>query len=154
VKALLARVYGVIPPAFVRALLAFLHPSFSVSVVGAFFAPDGRVLLLRHVYRHSYPWGLPSGFLAAGETPETGVLRELKEETGMSARTERVISVTPIARRHLEVLILGVVDPAQPVVISHEIFEAGFFFTHDLPAAMPPAHRALVQQLANSRAGS
>jgi NAD+ diphosphatase len=153
-KALLSRIYGMIPPAFVRGVLGFLHPRFSLSVVGVFFAADGQVLLLRHVFRHSYPWGLPSGFLAAGETPEAGVLRELKEETGMTARTDRVISVTPIANRHHEIFIVGRIERAQPVVVSHEIFEAAFFPIHALPAAMPPEHRVLIQKLASSGAGS
>lgn len=151
-KVFLSQVYAAIPPKLVAAILRCLHPRFSVSVVGVFFAPSGQILMLRHVYRHSYPWGLPAGFLSTGENPETGVLRELKEETGLIATTTGVVLITSIAKRHLEIVIRGVVDPAQAPRISHEIFEIAYFNVDALPPAMPPDQRALVIALANSRA--
>ena len=151
-KVALSRIYAAVPPKLVATLLRCLHPRFSVSVVGAFFAPDGKVLVLRHVYRHSYPWGLPSGFLSAGESPETGALRELKEETGLAAAITNVVSITSIAARHLEIIFHGMVDPAQTPRVSHEIFEIAYFDVHELPAAMPPDQRKLVIELASSRA--
>ncbi len=151
-KILLSRVYAAVPPKLVAAILRRLHPKFSVSVVGAFFTPDGKILVLRHVYRHSYPWGLPSGFLSAGESPETGVLRELKEETGLVATTASVVSITSIAEHHLEIVIRGTIDPAQAPRISHEIFEIAYFGIDELPAAMPPDQRTLIAALVSSRA--
>jgi ADP-ribose pyrophosphatase len=50
---------------------------------------DGRVLLVRQ-YRYAVDervWELPAGRLDPGETPETGVLRELEEEVGLRAAT-------------------------------------------------------------------
>lgn len=38
-------------------------------------------------------WTLPSGFMEAGESPEEGCLRELKEETGMNGEIIRLINV-------------------------------------------------------------
>ncbi len=152
IKVLLSRIYGAIPPKAIAAVLRLLHPKFSVSVVGAFFAADGTILLLRHVYRHSYPWGLPAGFLSSGEGAESGVLRELQEETGLSAQTTGLVSVTSIAKRHLEIVIGGTIDRTQTARVSHEIFEVAYFSVTDLPAAMPPDQRALVIRLANSRA--
>lgn len=151
-KTVLSRIYAAVPPKVIAALLRRLHPRFSVSVVGAFFTPDGKVLVLRHVYRHSYPWGLPSGFLSAGENPAAGVLRELKEETGLTATTTGIVSISPIAKRHLEIVFRGVIDPAQTPRISHEIFEIAYCDVSALPAAMPPDQRTLVMALANSRA--
>ncbi|WP_313896047.1 NUDIX hydrolase [Streptomyces sp. YIM 98790] len=48
---------------------------------------QGRVLLVRRSYRERFlpgVWGVPSGKLEPGERPEDAVLRELKEETGLS----------------------------------------------------------------------
>ncbi|WP_093840974.1 NUDIX hydrolase [Streptomyces aidingensis] len=48
---------------------------------------EGRVLLVRRSYRERFlpgVWGVPSGKLEPGELPEDAVLRELKEETGLS----------------------------------------------------------------------
>ncbi len=41
--------------------------------------------MLRHVFHPAWPWGLPGGWLKRNEAPEEGALRELKEETGLTA---------------------------------------------------------------------
>jgi 8-oxo-dGTP pyrophosphatase MutT (NUDIX family) len=43
---------------------------------------EGRVLLVRHSYMAG--WALPGGGVGRGEPPEAAVLRELKEEVGLS----------------------------------------------------------------------
>src|SRR5688572_28543588 len=50
---------------------------------------DGRVVLLRQ-YRYAIRktlWEIPAGNLDPGEAPEACALRELKEETGYTAKT-------------------------------------------------------------------
>ena len=59
---------------------------FLVGVAGVIFNQEGQVLLLNHAYRKEYPWGLPSGWLEAGEQPGNALIREIKEETGLNAR--------------------------------------------------------------------
>ncbi|MFJ6081254.1 NUDIX hydrolase [Streptomyces sp. NPDC092369] len=47
---------------------------------------DDRVLLVRRSEKERFlprVWGVPCGKLEPGESPEAGVLRELKEETGL-----------------------------------------------------------------------
>ena len=47
---------------------------------------DNRVLLVRRSEKERFlprVWGVPCGKLEPGESPEAGVLRELKEETGL-----------------------------------------------------------------------
>lgn len=47
----------------------------------------GKILLLYKNYRNRYEgWVLPKGTVEAGETHEQTALREVKEETGVSAR--------------------------------------------------------------------
>lgn len=58
----------------------FVHYDNPVPVVAAIVELDGAVILVRN---HGWPekfFGLVTGFLEAGEAPEAGVLRELKEE--------------------------------------------------------------------------
>jgi ADP-ribose pyrophosphatase YjhB (NUDIX family) len=54
----------------------------------------GRVLLGRRTIApfHGW-WDVPGGFLEAGEHPEAGVRRELREETGLAVRVERLLGV-------------------------------------------------------------
>jgi 8-oxo-dGTP diphosphatase len=140
-KSLVSKLYRHIPPAVTRIGLRVFNAGFNVSVAGMFLDDEGKVLLLRHVYRHRYPWGLPGGFLTRNETPETGAVRELEEETGLIAAVERVAAVNVIGPGHLEVVVAGRVDGRQPVRLSHEIFEARFFSPSDLPLDLPPEHR-------------
>ena len=45
---------------------------------------DGKVLLVRRaIAPYRGYWDIPGGFLEAGEHPERGALREVREETGL-----------------------------------------------------------------------
>jgi ADP-ribose pyrophosphatase len=90
------RVFGVrreevIEPGGVEATREVVtHPG-SVVVLPVF--PDGRILMIRQ-YRHSvrqYLWELVAGSKDPGESFEEGARRELREETGYTARQMRKI---------------------------------------------------------------
>lgn len=147
-KKLLSLIYRRTPAWLTRFLLRNVNTTFSIGAAGVFFAADGTVLIQRHVYRHRYPWGLPSGFLNAGETPEAGAVRELKEEVGLDGHAEQVIGVYHIHPRHLEFAVKGTVDRAQLPRLSHEIFELAFVSPDALPDAMPPDQKAMVRRAA------
>lgn len=54
----------------------------------------GRVLLVRRSEHERFlprVWGVPCGKLEPGENPEDGVLRELKEETGLLGQVVRKV---------------------------------------------------------------
>lgn len=50
---------------------------------------EGRVLLVRHTYLPD--WWLPGGGVDRGETPEAAAVRELREETGLIARSRPLL---------------------------------------------------------------
>jgi ADP-ribose pyrophosphatase YjhB (NUDIX family) len=151
-KHLLTRLYRALPAPVTRAGLWLANPKFNFGAVGVFFAPDGRVLLLKHVYRSRYPWALPGGFLRRGEAPESGVLRELREETGLTAHVEATLCVDVVDGWQKEVVLVGSVDPTQPITLSHEIFEAAFVAPDDLPHETLPRQRPLIAR-ASARRG-
>src|ERR1043165_6051075 len=99
-KRLLASLWRGAPPFVRRAGVWLVQPRFAVTAgaggcagggggrllggaPGRGGAEGGRVLLLRHVLRKGSGWGIPGGFLRAGEQPEEAVCRELREETGL-----------------------------------------------------------------------
>ena len=55
---------------------------------------DGQVVLVRRRYEPlAGRWSLPGGTLEVGETLEAGVLREMREETGLDVEVGPVIEV-------------------------------------------------------------
>ncbi len=61
----------------------FVHYGNPVPVVAAIVEYQGDIILVRNVGWPEKMYGLVSGFLEAHETPEAGVLREVKEELNL-----------------------------------------------------------------------
>lgn len=54
---------------------------------------EGKALLARRAAApHQGTWDLPGGFLEAGETPERGLAREIREELGARIRSARFLA--------------------------------------------------------------
>lgn len=147
-KRVLSLIYRCTPVWVTRTLLRAITPSFGIGAAGVFFDAGGRVLVQRHVYRHKFPWGLPSGFLKAGETPEAGALRELHEEVGLTATVDGIIGCYFLHPRHLEVAVKGTIDSAQLPRLSHEIFELAYVAVDGLPEDMPADQKEMVRRAA------
>jgi NADH pyrophosphatase NudC (nudix superfamily) len=89
-------------------------------VVAAVVEQEGHILLVRS---HGWPekfFGLVTGFLEASETPENGVLRELKEELGLSGSIESLIGAYSFAARN-ELIIAYHVRAQGEVVLGPEL---------------------------------
>ena len=65
-------------------LLRVLNPSFLVGVTAVLLDSDGKVVLFHHTYRRRFAWGLPGGFLRRGEEPAAALVREIREEAGLT----------------------------------------------------------------------
>jgi mutator protein MutT len=70
------------------------YPGRPVVGVGAVIVKAGRVLLVKRRYEPlAGRWSIPGGTLELGETLETGVAREMQEETGLEIEVGPVIEV-------------------------------------------------------------
>jgi 8-oxo-dGTP pyrophosphatase MutT (NUDIX family) len=67
--------------------LGYITPKLGVQ--GALFHADGRLLLEQR--KDDALWGLPSGWVEAGEGPETALVREFGEEAGLQVVPVKVI---------------------------------------------------------------
>ncbi len=52
---------------------------------------DGEILLQKRGDKKA--WGFPGGALELGESTEEAMIREIKEETGLSVKADRLIGV-------------------------------------------------------------
>ena len=59
------------------------------SVAAMIFNHEGRILL----QRTNEGWSLPAGAINPGETPAQAVIREVREQTGLQVRPQRVVGV-------------------------------------------------------------
>lgn len=66
-------------------------PRHSVSVAGVVVRDDGRILVVQR--RDNGQWQPPGGVLELGETFDTGVRREVVEETGVHVDVDRLTGV-------------------------------------------------------------
>ncbi|MCP4428600.1 MAG: NUDIX domain-containing protein [Chloroflexi bacterium] len=113
-------------------------PRRRVGVALAAFDERDRILLLRHVFHPSAPWGLPGGWLNRYEAPDAGVLRELKEETGLTAVLKSPILIENQTHPpHIGIIYLGRIQPGD-LKLSAEIIEAAWFQTDNLPGPLLP----------------
>ena len=56
------------------------HARFTVTAGGLIFNDAGEILLLKHRFRAGSGWGLPGGFIEAGEQPIDALRRELMRQ--------------------------------------------------------------------------
>ena len=65
-------------------------------VVDAIVVKDGKIFLIRRAphLTNGGKWAIPGGFLDRDETLEQAIARELKEETGLKARSVKLFKIT------------------------------------------------------------
>lgn len=127
-----------------RVAIFVLIPRHQVGTAIVLLDDQDRVLLLKHVFHPGSPWGIPGGWLNRGENPETAVVREIMEETGLEARVSRLLHVRQHDfPRHLEIIYQGHVAGGQ-LKLSAEIEEAGWFSLDQLPP-IASASRQLIE---------
>ena len=148
-KSLLARVWRGSPRFVKRAGVWLTQPRFAVTAGAVVSDEGGRVLLLRHVLRKGSGWGVPGGFLTAGEQPEEAVRRELREETGLELDAVELAFVRSLKGvRQVEIIFRGRMRAAalEGLEQSFEIDRAEWFARDALPRGLSNDQRRLIDR--------
>lgn len=115
---------------------------FTVSAAAILINDRGEVLLLDHVLRPKFGWGLPGGFVDPNEQPVDAARREVREETGVEADDLELFRIRTVGR-HLEILYKGT-PTGEARVLTREIYGLGWFKRDNLPDGMAPPLRAML----------
>ena len=91
-------------------------------VLAALVEVEGKILLARNAAWGPKNFALITGFMERGETPEQGVARELKEETGLHAEVTTLIGVYEFIRKN-ELIIAYHVKASGEIRLSPELVE-------------------------------
>lgn len=125
-------------------ILWLMHAKFSIGVSGVVLNPNNEVLLLDHVFRNERHWSLPSGWLNANESAEAGLIREVREETGIPIQVEGLLSMRSGYVLRLEAIYRARTDATEIPFVSNELYAARFFPVDSLPSSVPSEHRGYI----------
>lgn len=114
----------------------FIQPKFSVGVVGVVMNASQEILLVEHVFHPKLAWGLPGGWTDANESPQITIIRELKEELGLTVEVDSLLLADKTKYRHIDFAYLCVTDD-EVSSLSYELLNYNWVAYDDLPIINP-----------------
>ena len=127
----------------------FRQPWITVGALGAVFNDDGQLLIVEHVFHPNCPWGLPGGWMNRDEDPAETIIREMREETGLTVVVEcpLMIQRTRELRAHLDVAFLCRALPGT-IKLSAELLDYRWIDPTALPIMLRFHRRVVAEALA------
>ncbi len=107
---------------------------------------DGLLLLARNAAWPGRFFGLITGFMEAGETPEDGIAREVLEETSLTVDSTDLIGVYDFQRMNQVIIAYHVVARGE-ITLSPELAEYQLLSPHDVKCWPAGTGQALAKWL-------
>jgi NADH pyrophosphatase NudC (nudix superfamily) len=110
---------------------AWTHWNNPTPVLAAVVEYQGRILLARNAAWAGRRFALITGFMEAGETPQQGIAREIKEETNLDASELQLIGVYEFFRMNQVIIAYHAVADGE-VRLSPELAEYKLYAHEDV----------------------
>ena len=105
----------------------FTHWNNPVPVLAAVIEHQGKILLARNAAWTAKMYALITGFMEAGETPEGGITREVKEETNLDASELNLIGVYDFQRMNQVIIAYHAVAQGavrlSPELVDYKLYD-------------------------------
>ena len=153
-KGLVGFLWRKAPRSFRRWGVRLTEPRFNVTAGAVVTDDEGRVLLLKHVFRPGSGWGIPGGFLEEGEQPEEAIRRELREETGLELETTELLFARTLKRAgRVEIIYRCRAHASEKAAPrTFEIKSAEWFAPDSLPADLSNDQRWIIRRALSDEA--
>ena len=145
-KRLLAAVYRFMPVSLRRGLVLLTQARFTVTAGAVVVNEQGRVLLVKHVFRPGSGWGIPGGFINKGEQAEDAARRELREEIGLELDRVELAFVRTVEQVNQLEIIFRCSASGTPRPRNIEIQRVAWFELDELPDDLPQAQRQTIKR--------
>ncbi len=115
------------------------YPTPQVDVRGFLLNAKNEVLLVKE--KSDSKWTIPGGWCEVGLTPKENISKEMKEETGLDVKVERILAVfdkkchphPPQAHYVYKLVYLCSSQDGMELNPNHEILDAAYFPLNNLP---------------------
>jgi NAD+ diphosphatase len=105
----------------------YTHWNNPTPVLAAVIEYEGKVLLARNAAWPGKMFALITGFMEAGETPEGGIEREIKEETSLDTQSLKLVGVYDFQRMNQVIIAYHAVCSGEislsPELVDYRLYE-------------------------------
>jgi 8-oxo-dGTP diphosphatase len=118
-------------------------PIFRIGVFALIFNDEKQILLGHR--RDIDWWNLPGGGMESGETVDEALCREVREETGLEVKVERLVGVYSKPQKQEVVLTFLCLVIGGTLQSTEETRESRYFAPDTLPGNTLPKHRQRIE---------
>ncbi len=151
-RGFLGSIFRFTPPVLRRLFSRATNARFSATAGAVVINERGHLLLLKHVFRSGSGWGIPGGFIHAGEQPEEAVRRELREEVGLELECAEIVFIRTLKSTQQIEIIFRCRPNGEALPQSVEVERAAWFPRHALPETLSGDQRRLIERALSDRA--
>ena len=136
-----------IPAKLQWAIKWLMLPKHLVGAVAVIRNERNELLLFKHSYQQDKPWGLPGGWVNAGESPAQAIVRELKEESGCSVEIIRLLVACESPRRNHLTVVFVCSQPRGQFVASTEVTDFRYLPLADVEGCLEQSQADIFSEI-------